>query len=184
MDKIEDKTDEELVELVLNNKTEAFGVLSSRYTKKLLRYGKKFLYNYENIEDAVQNVFVKAYINIKGFDTRKKFSPWIYRIAHNEFINVAKQKKKEPVLFFNTDVIFSFPSKNNHLEDIEKEEEKEKIEKYLNHLNIKYREPLILYYFEEKNYKEISDILKIPISTVGTRLKRGRKEIKKLIYEK
>lgn len=182
--KTEDKTDEELVELVLNNKTEFFGVLVKRYEKKLLRYGRKFLYNYENIEDAVQNVFIKTYLNIRGFDIKKKFSSWIYRIAHNEFINLVKKNKKEPFLFFDPDTIFSFAGKDNFLKEIEREQEKEEIEKHLNKLKIKYREPLVLYYFEEKDYQEISDILEIPISTVGTRLKRGRNEIKKILYAK
>jgi RNA polymerase sigma-70 factor, ECF subfamily len=182
--KMEDKTDEELVQLVLDNKTEAFGILVERYEKKLLRYGRKFLYDYENIEDTVQNVFIKAYVNIKGFDIKKEFSPWIYRIAHNEFINIIKKKKREPFLFFDADIIFSFAGKNNFLKEIERKEEKEEIEKHLSKLKTRYREPLVLYYFEEKNYQEISDILEIPISTVGIRLKRGRNEIKKLLYEK
>ncbi len=184
MDQIENKTDEELVQLVLKNKIEAFDVLGRRYEKKLLRYGKRFLYNYENIEDAVQNVFVKVYINIKSFDFSKKFSPWIYRIAHNEFVNIIKKEKKEAFLFFDADVIFSFPGKSNLLKELERKEERKEIEEYLNKLKAKYREPIVLYYFEEKDYQEISDILRIPISTVGTRLKRGRDEIKKLSYEK
>ncbi len=183
MDQIDNKTDEELVGLVLKNKTEAFDILAKRYEKKLLRYGRRFLCNYENIEDVVQDVFIKVYINIKSFDLSKKFSPWIYRIAHNEFINIIKKKKKEPFLFFEADVIFSFAGKDNFLKDIEIREEKEEIEKYLSKLKVKYREPIVLYYFEEKDYQEISDILKIPVSTVGIRLKRGRSEIKKLLYE-
>ncbi|HDQ16256.1 MAG TPA: RNA polymerase sigma factor [Bacteroidetes bacterium] len=95
-----------------------------------------------------------------------------------------KKKKREPFLFFDADIIFSFAGKDNFLKEIERKEEKEEIEKYLSKLKTKYREPLVLYYFEEKNYQEISDILEIPISTVGIRLKRGRNEIKKLLYEK
>ncbi len=184
MDQINSKTDEELAQLVLENKTDAFDILAKRYEKKLLRYGKKFLYDHENIEDVVQNVFIKTYVNIKSFNPSRKFSPWIYRIAHNEFINIIKKKKREPFLFFDADVIFSFAGKDDFLKDIKVKEEKEEIEKYLHKLKAKYREPIILYYFEEKEYQEISDILKIPISTVGTRLKRGRNEIKKLLYDK
>ncbi len=183
MDQIDNKTDEELVGLVLRSKTEAFDILARRYEKKLLRYGRRFLYNHENIEDVVQDIFIKAYINIKSFDLSRKFSPWIYRIAHNEFINIIKKEKKEPFLFFEAGTIFSFAGKGNFLKDIETREEKEEIEKHLSKLKIKYREPIILYYFEEKDYQEISDILKIPVSTVGTRLKRGRNEIKKLLYD-
>ena len=184
MEQIDNKTDEELVQLVLKNKTEAFDILAKRYEKKLLRYGRRFLYNYENIEDVVQNVLTKAYVNLKSFDSSRKFSPWIYRIAHNEFINLIKKEKKEPFLFLETDIIFSFPGKEDFLKDIETREKKEEIEKYLYKLKEKYREVIVLYYFEEKDYREISDILKIPVSTVGIRLKRGRSEIKKLLHEK
>ncbi len=184
MKQMENKTDEELVRFVLKNETKAFNILAQRYEKKLLRYGKRFLYNYENIEDTVQNVFIKAYVNIKSFDLSKKFSPWIYRIAHNEFINIIKQKKREPLLFFDADVIFSFAGKDDFLKNIERKEERKEMEKHLSKLKVKYREPIVLYYFEEKSYQEISDILEIPISTVGTRLKRGRNIIKKLLYEK
>jgi RNA polymerase sigma-70 factor, ECF subfamily len=183
MENIEDQTDEKLAHLVQKKRTDAFGVLVNRYEGRLLRYGRRFLFNYENIEDAVQNIFMKVYINIQSFDVTKKFSPWIYRIAHNHFINIIKKSKKESFLFFDADVIFSFPGKENVLEDIKIKEEREEIEKYLNNLKVKYREPIILYYFEDKNYQEISDILRIPIPTVGVRLKRARDEIKKL-YEK
>jgi RNA polymerase sigma-70 factor, ECF subfamily len=97
MKKIEEKTDEELVRFVQEKKADVFGIIVKRYEDKLLRYGKRFLFNYENIEDAVQDVFIKAYINIQSFDTSKKFSSWIYRIAHNHFVNIIKKSKKEPV---------------------------------------------------------------------------------------
>ncbi len=180
---MEEKTDEELVKLTQEGNTLAFSALVKRYEKKILRYGKRFLFNYENIEDAVQTIFIKTYQNINSFNTSKKFSPWLYRIAHNHFINIIKKTKKEPFLFFDADVIFSFSSKKDTLNEIQKEEEKKEMEKNLQQINIKYREPIILYYFEDKNYKEISDILKIPISTVGIRLRRGRQQIKKH-YEK
>jgi RNA polymerase sigma-70 factor (ECF subfamily) len=177
------KTDEELAKLTQEGKTEAFGVLVDRYEKKLLRYGKRFLFDYENVKDAVQDVFIKAYSNIQGFDCSKKFSPWIYRIAHNNFVNIIKKKKREPYTFFDTDIIFSFVSEDETFSELEKEEQNREVKKYLKDIKPKYREILILFYFEEKDYREISDILNIPVSTVGVRLKRGREEIKK-IYEK
>ncbi len=178
-----DKNDEELAQLVQQEKMEAFDLLVERYEKRLLGYGRRFLFNYENIEDAVQDVFIKAYINIQSFNPKKKFSSWIYRIAHNHFINIIKEQKKEPFLFFDPDIIFSFSGKGNLLEKIEKKEERKKIENSLKKLNPKYREPVVLYYYEDKNYEEISDILKIPISTVGVRLRRARIIIKSLYEE-
>ncbi len=178
-----EKKDEELARLVQKRNLGAFDELAKRYEEKLMRYGRRFLLNEEVAEDAVQRVFLKSYQNIQSFDTSRKFSSWIYRIAHNEFINVIKKKKRESFLFFEADTIFTYPSKENILEDIKTLEEKKEIENSLENINARYREVIILYYFEDKNYKEISEILKIPVSTVGVRLKRGRGEIKKN-YEK
>ena len=180
---MKDITDEELAKLTQEGETEAFGILVERYEKKLLRYGKRFLFDYENIKDAVQEVFIKAYGNIRGFDHSKRFSPWIYRIAHNDFVNIIKKNKREPYTIFDTDVIFSFASEEEILTGVERKERKREVEKYLSEIKPKYREILVLFYFEEKDYKEISDILSIPVSTVGVRLRRGREEVKK-IYEK
>ena len=63
-------------------------------------------------------------------------------------------------------------------------EEMEKIlDQSLNKLDPKYKEPLILYYFEDMGYKEISDILQIPVSTVGVRLQRGKTRMKEIFKE-
>ncbi|MEX0918914.1 MAG: RNA polymerase sigma factor [Candidatus Paceibacterota bacterium] len=181
-DDMKNKTDKELAEFTQKGNTEAFGILVERYEHKLLRYGRKFLFDYEDIKDAIQDVFVRAYSNIQSFDRTREFSPWIYRIAHNNFVNIIKKKKKEPYIFFDADMIFSLADEEEILTRAEKEEERRDIDRCLKEIKPKYREILILFYFEEKDYKEISDILSIPISTVGVRLKRGRKEIKK-IYE-
>ncbi len=181
---MEEKTDEELVMFAQKGDILSFSVLIKRYEKKLLRYGKRFLFNYENIEDALQVIFIKVYENINSFNASKKFSPWIYRIAHNHFINIIKKTKKEPFLFFDADVIFSFSSKKDTLSDIKKDEELKEVENHLKCIKVKYREVIVLHYFEDKNYKEIADILGIPISTVGIRLKRGREQIKKNYDEK
>ncbi len=80
-------SDEQLAVLVQNGDKEKFGVLMERYQGKLFRYGKKFLSNEDNIEDVVQDVFIKTYQNIQSFDSTQRFSPWIYRIAHNTYVN-------------------------------------------------------------------------------------------------
>lgn len=174
-------TDEEIVKQVQQGEVEPFELLVQRYQEKLLRYGRKFLNNNQDIEEIVQEVFIKAYVNIKGFDCSRKFSSWIYRIAHNEFVNALK--KKRPLYFFDLDVLLPhFVSKEDIERDIEKKEIKSLIDKSLNKLSLKYKEVIVLYYFEELSYKEISDVLRIPISTVGVRIKRAKKLMKNL-YE-
>ncbi len=178
-----EKSDEEIARLVQAGKTDLFGILIRRYEDKIMRYAKKFLFSHEEIEDIVQEVFIKAYVNIQSFDASRKFSSWLYRIAHNEFINAIKKKKREHLPFFNLDTLFPHPASNETAEKEANDRElQEMLDKCLSELDPKYREPLVLYYFEELNYKEISDVLRIPIATVGVRLKRG-KQIMKLIYE-
>ena len=165
--------------------TESFGILVERYQAKLLRYGKKFLSNIHDIEDLAQDIFIKAYRNIRGFNPKMRFSPWIYRIAHNEFINTIRKAKRMPVLMFDFDkLIPHLFAKETSDQDVNEKDMKAMLNDGLDKIDRKYREPLILYYLEEMNYREISEILHIPISTVGIRLKRGRKFLKKQLNKK
>lgn len=91
-------TDEQLALAVQRGDAESFGRLVERYQAKMLRYAYKFLLA-GNSEDAVQEVFIKTYQNINSFDAAQRFSPWIYRIAHNEFINHLKKSGREHLSF-------------------------------------------------------------------------------------
>lgn len=176
-----DLSDEEIARAVQAGRGEAFGELVGRYSEKMLRYGRKFLYGYEDIEDAVQEVFIKAYRNINSFDATKKFSSWLYRIAHNEFINTIKKKGREPWPFFDADTLWPHPlSQELPDRDIQEHEARSELQAGLDKLPAKYREVLVLYYWEELSYKDIADILRIPLSTVGVRLARGRAALKKI----
>jgi len=81
---------------------EVFGILLDRYEQKLSRYGKKFLSRKEDIEDIVQDVFVSAYQNIQSFDSTQRWSPWIYRIAHNALVNALRKKGRSPIRLTST----------------------------------------------------------------------------------
>jgi RNA polymerase sigma-70 factor, ECF subfamily len=174
------QTDEEIAELIQSGKTDLFGVIIDRYEDKMKRYSRKFLLNPDDINDIVQEIFIKAYTNIQSFDIKRKFSSWIYRIAHNHLVNYLR-KKRVILPLLNLDTFFPHSIKTNETEDeINRQEIKDSINKSLDQLNIKYKEPLILYYFQELSYKEISDILKIPVSTVGIRIKRAKEQIKNI----
>lgn len=177
-------TDEKIALEVQQGNIDSFRLLVEKYQGKLLRYGKKFLSSRHDIEDLVQDIFLKAYKNIQSFDTRKKFSPWIYRVAHNEFINAIQKNKRLPIPIFNFDELLPHLITEEILEqELDKKKLQGMLNKSLDKINIKYREPLILYYFEEMNYQEIADILQTPTSTVGIRLKRGKYFLKKLFKE-
>ena len=178
-------SDEEVAALAQKGDENAFALLMDRYTDKLLRYGRRFLSREENIGDIVQDVFVKVYKNIKDFDATRQFSPWIYRIAHNAFLDAIRKKSKEAIPVFDFDTVIPHPVYEDPKEqEKETEEIRVLLEKGLEKLPAAYREIIDLYYFENFDYKHIADILHIPIGTVGIRLSRARAALKKNIPEK
>jgi RNA polymerase sigma-70 factor (ECF subfamily) len=183
-EELKNSTDEDIALAVQSGNKEAFGILMSRYEKKLSRYGSRFISRSDNIEDCVQDVFINSYRNINNFDASFKFSSWIYRIAHNTFINELKKYKKTLFFDFDFDVLISHPIYEEP-EENEKDQEfyKQLVEKGLDSLKEKYKEVIILYYIEDLSYKEISDILKIPKGTVGVRIRRGKEMLKKVYNE-
>ncbi len=174
-------TDEEVAKLVQGGDKESFGELMKRYDAKLSRYGRKFLSSKENIGDMVQDIFINTYRNIQSFDTSLSFSSWIYRIAHNAFVNGLKKQKRSMIPIFDFDVfapysVYEDPEQTER----EKNEVKEWIEKGLEKLETKYKEVIILHYIEDMSYKEISDIMQVPVGTVGIRIKRGKEKLKEI----
>ena len=167
--------DEQLIEKI-KKRPEIFEEIIDRYQKKLERYVFYLIGQKNEVDDLVQEVFIKVYINLNGFDTKKKFSSWIFRIAHNLAVNYLKRKKI--VLNLNEDI--NIDDSKNIEEDFEKKELKKIIETCLNDLPINYKEVVVLYYFENLSYEEISDSLKIPPGTVAIRLSRAKRYLKNL----
>ena len=179
MNNVVDLSDEELASLVQKGDADKFGFIMERYQAKLFRYGKKFLSSPDNIEDVVQDVFIKTYKNIKSFDTTKKFSPWIYRIAHNTYVNAIKKNSLNPLYLFDFDTLVSHTVVEDPIvREREQKEMREIVEKGLSEIEPKYREILVLYYIEDLSYKEIAEILHIPIGTVGVRIMRAKEILK------
>ena len=172
--------DEDLARLVQQDDHQALATLMDRYTAKLFRYGHRFLSSDDEISDVVQDVFVTVYQNIQAFDSTRRFSPWIYRIAHNAFVDALRKRAKGPVYGLDFDRIVPHPIYEDPDEDEkEKEEMRVVLEKHLDELPASYREIVDLHYFENFKYQEIADILHIPIGTVGIRLLRARQMLKK-----
>ena len=93
--KVKVAEDSSLIDLVRSGHPEIYEEIVKRYEKKLFSYVYRLVGNKEETEDILQNVFVKAYRNIRTFDIERKFSSWIYRIAHNEAINFLKKRSKK-----------------------------------------------------------------------------------------
>lgn len=169
-------SDETIVEQVRSFDQELYAILVERYQHMLLRYAKGLIHDEHKAADVVQESFIKAFINLQGFDTKKKFSSWIYRIVHNEAMNSIKKQKKEISLPEN----FEFTSSEDIEATFNQQEIVMAVQAHLNKLPLIYAAPLTLRYMEEKSYEEISDILHVPLGTVATRISRAKTLMKHL----
>jgi len=171
-------TDEEVVVLVCKGDKNKFALIIERYEDKLFRYIKRLAnQSSEDVEDILSEVFLSAYSNLQGFDSHKNFGSWIYRIAHNKVIDYFKSKKCSYLL--NEDSEELIWNKDQFFEDLEIEKENRQIvNDAIPTLELKYKEVILLYYFEEKSYQEISDILHISVNQVGVLIYRAKKYLK------
>lgn len=171
-------SDEELVARAQSGEVAAFADLVTRYQSKLMRYGRRFLTVPEDTEDAVQEAFINAYRHLSSFRRGERWSPWIYRIAHNSFVSMIRSKKREPVPFFDPDILLPHPiapNKSDTAADVAMI--RQQLDRHLEALDPKYREVLVLRYYEDLSYTEIAEILRVPKGTVGIRIKRALEKL-------
>ena len=175
------RTDEEIIEFVKANK-ECYAILVQRYEAKLERYVRRISgATKESIEDILQSVFLKAYMNLNSFDEKNRFSPWIYRIAHNETVNFWRKNVKRSAEISLDDNEFL----KNTLADAQSADtqtiqnmNKEKIGIALEKLTPKHKDILFLRFMDELSYQEIARKIGKPIGTVGTLINRRKKVLR------
>ncbi|HMO78493.1 MAG TPA: RNA polymerase sigma factor [Candidatus Paceibacterota bacterium] len=177
--------DEELVLLTLKESS-AFGQIIERYEAKLRRYISRLgVRNPDDATDVLQEIFIKAYVNLNSFDTSLSFSSWIYRIAHNEAISWYRKQNVRPeghLIIESDEVLNLLSSKQDGPELLfDRQINAAELNKALSKLEPKYLQVLLLRYFEEKEYSEISDILRLPIGSVGTLIARGKKQLQTVL---
>jgi RNA polymerase sigma-70 factor, ECF subfamily len=183
-------SDASLIEATLKDKQQ-YGALVRKYQAPLMRYVKRITrLSNDDVEAIVQDTFIKAYINIRNFDTKLKFSSWLYRIAHNTAISELRSRNRSiPVSELESsssseeggldEILF----KDEAYQDIAVDEKDaiDAITKALPHLSEAHRSILILRFFEGKEYSEIADILQKPIGTVSTLIYRAKQALKEHI---
>ncbi|MFA6995015.1 MAG: sigma-70 family RNA polymerase sigma factor [Patescibacteria group bacterium] len=178
----ESASDEELVKLTLESQ-DNFLYLVDRYKGRLTSYIRRLTnISGEDAEDTLQEIFIKVYLNLNDFNRDLKFSSWIYRIAHNQVISNHRKLKARPEGYkVNIDDVAArnLAADINIMAGADLQILKTNIFKILNKLEEKYREVLVLKFLEEKNYQEISDILKKPAGTVASTINKAKQEFKK-----
>lgn len=172
-----------LIKLSRTGDRSAFDKLVELYRNKIQRLGYRMLMNKPDTEDIVQETFIRVYLNLNSYDENQKFSTWIYRICKNACIDLLRKRK--PILSLDSPLedghtyYQKLPIAEDSPEFIAlRSEIKEQIHHALTRLPEKYRVVINLYYLEELSMQEISEELDIPVTTVKTRIHRGRELLK------
>lgn len=177
-------SDQELVAATLAD-SNAYAPLVRRYqaplTRYLFRLGAK---SQGDVDDILQEVFIKAYRNLNGYDSALKFSSWIYRIAHNEAVTFFKKASRGPQVARSEDELTAFTDiadDTDLVDELDARMDAQALREAIGKLDAKYRDVLILRYLEDRTYEEISDILHKPAGTVATLISRAKKRLRDLL---
>ncbi len=178
-----ERSDEELLKLFRAGNASAFDALVHRYEGELFGYLNRYLRNRELAEDTFQTTFMTVYQKAETFEEGKRFKPWLYAIATNQAIDASRKRKRRQTISLENEWDSGESSaKAGSLRDVlesnnEKpdssammDEKKVQVRKAIDTLPENLRQVLLLAYFHEFKYQEISEVLEIPLGTVKSRL--------------
>jgi len=183
-------SDSDIVHKILSGEKELYEILLRRNNQTLYRVIRSYLKEHEEIEDIMQNAYLKAFEKLYQFKHNSKFSTWLIRIGINEALARLKTKGKYLNLHNNENQIsdhkiLDFPDtdQNNPEKQIIRKEAVLMLEKAIDKLDIKYRNVYILREVEGLSIAEISACLTLTTSNVKVRLHRAKSKIKENLYD-
>lgn len=186
-----DKSDEDIVVLARTRNPEYFGDLVVRHQNKIFRFVCSMVYDAAAAEDITQISFERAFIALNAFNTKKKFTTWIFTIAKNQAITYLRSQKNKrtvpldaPISNEESDLTLSdtiaspaaLPS-----EVIDRDRQIAQVRTALHKIKPSYRGILSLFYLEDLSYEEISQTLGLRLNTVRTNLRRAKQQLAKIL---
>jgi len=181
--------EETVIRRVLSGEKELYEILVRRNNQKLYRVIRGYLKSEDEVEDVMQNSYIKAYTKLHQFNLESRFSTWLMRIGINESLAVLKKKGK--LLHLNNDYqdsdddfVFEIPDRKqlNPQEKMAQKETKQLLESAIDQLELKYRTVYIMKEIEEMSLKEIAIALDISLANVKIRLHRSKEMLKETLY--
>jgi RNA polymerase sigma-70 factor, ECF subfamily len=167
--------DEIKVKRAIKGDDKSFLELINTQSEKLYKIAYAYVKNEQNALDIIQETVYNAYMSISKLKEPKYFNTWLIKILINESLSSIKKEKN--LTHFNNNIS---EDRTNY---ISKSENKLDILLELDKIDKKYRDIIILKYFDDLTSKEISEILEIPLGTVKTYLHRGISILKKSMEE-
>lgn len=182
-DQLADHDDVDLVSRIGAGSQAAFEALTRRYQDRIFRLVGRFSRDPQEVEDIVQDVFVKVYRRLETFTFQASFYTWLYRIAVNTATDAAHRTRRNPVHHVEDPAAWQDQARSSSPGTLEStspdaellaDEVREATRRVLQTLPDKFRTILILREYEDLAYEEIAQVLDISIGTVESRLFRAR----------
>lgn len=171
--------DRRLVGLALEGDDTAFEHLFSRYHDAIRRLFVQRLGGVNDVDDLLQETFVKVYVNLARYNPDYTFGQWVYTIARNTFIDFVRKRQDDLPI----DERFTSPASPapNPEESVINLQQRSQIERSLERLTPRYRLLIRMRFFEEYSYEEIAVKLSLPLGTVKTQIHRARGQMCRMI---
>jgi RNA polymerase sigma-70 factor (ECF subfamily) len=182
--------DGDVVAAFLSGEERAFREIVTRYQTRLLNFVYRTIGDREKAEDLVQDVFLRVYRHLHGFDPTRKFSTWIYTIAANLAKNELRNRSRDPLaLLRGMTTIWRGEERPLELEDtssrpddlLRKRQLCALVEEATARLSSHHRQVFVLRDVEGKSYEEIAEITSTKVGTVKSRLSRARQSFAEVI---
>lgn len=151
--------DADLIESARRGNVEAYNLLVSRWEKRVYNYLLRIAGNREDALDLSQDVFLKAYQNLRKLEDPARFAPWLFRIAHNEAYSLLRKRRPETSEEAPESDAPMFPIELTLA-----------VTAALQRLSAEQREAVILKIYQGFKFEEMAEILSCPVSTVKSRL--------------
>jgi RNA polymerase sigma-70 factor (ECF subfamily) len=179
---VDERSDQDLIELTRSGESSAFDLLVRRYQDRLVHSLEHVLSSREDALDIAQQAFLLAWKKLASYRGESSFYSWLYRIA----VNAAASHFRRPVVSAGSldqlhDVRgIELPDRRVATgpgQSLEQEEEIQRVRQALQQVSEEFRQPLILREIEGFSYEQIAEILGIPSGTVRSRIFRARQEL-------
>ena len=159
--------DADLIQKARLGNVEAYNLLISRWEKRVYNYLLRIVRNREEALDLSQDVFLKAYQNLRKLEDPARFAPWLYRIAHNEAFSAFRKRRPEGDVLTSEPAVEQIPVGGTGAFPIELSIA---VTTALGRLTDDQREVVVLKIYQGFKFEEMAEILSCPVSTVKSRL--------------
>jgi RNA polymerase sigma-70 factor (ECF subfamily) len=181
---LRERSDETLAVEAREGSQEAFQELVERYERPLFGLIVRIVRRPESAEDLAQEAFIKAYRALARFDPERKFSSWLFKIAHNTALDALRRDGQQPLSLDapigdqeEAPELPADPAAENPFQRAAGRDLGRALETAIRSLRPEYREILLLRFVEELSYEEIAEVLGLPLGTVKIHIYRARRDL-------